>query len=94
MKKFAMIVLLLSINALAVTHININRGSSTTIWPGQEEVVVTCTSPVLSPCEVKVDSTNFKLFYIMQAGLRISNNYQEEGIKRLIVDFKKLGICP
>lgn len=95
MKRLMLLSCLLSVNTFAVTHISLTRGNSTTVHPGQEAVVVSCLGSVASgPCEVKVDSSNLKLFYLMQGGIRISRNYLEEGIKRLLADYKDLGVCP
>lgn len=95
MKKLALLALLFGANTFAVSYISLPRGGSTTVYPGPDQVVVSClASPATGPCEIRMDSSNFKLFYIAQNGIRISRDYLEEGARRVIADFRALGICP
>lgn len=95
MKKFLLAALLMSANVFATSYISLPRGGTTTVYPGPEEVVVSCLGSTNNGfCEIRPDNMNYNLYYISQNGTRISHGYVQEGARRVMADFKAHGICP
>jgi|HubBroStandDraft_1064217.scaffolds.fasta_scaffold321040_2 hypothetical protein len=95
MKKLLALSLTLATSALAVTHISLAGGSTTTISPSREDVVVSCSlSSVANACQIKTDKSS-GFFYVEQGGNRVTQfYYHDSDMMKTYNKLKAEGICP